>query len=69
VVPESVEKPLDYYANNTAGARTLIETCVRHQVGRILFSPPPPRFMARPKSCRCRKTVPRCQTVPMAAPS
>src|SRR5262249_38913477 len=30
VVPESVEKPLDYYANNTSGARTLIETCVRN---------------------------------------
>jgi UDP-glucose 4-epimerase len=38
VVPESVEKPLDYYANNTAGARALIETCVRRQVGNFLFS-------------------------------
>ena len=38
VVPESVEKPLDYYANNTSGARTLIETCVRHGVGNFIFS-------------------------------
>jgi UDP-glucose 4-epimerase len=38
VVPESVEKPLDYYANNTAGARTLIETCVRHRVPHFIFS-------------------------------
>jgi len=38
VVPESVEKPLDYYANNTAGARSLIETCVRHTVPNFIFS-------------------------------
>lgn len=38
VVPESVEKPLDYYANNTSGARTLIETCVRHGVPNFIFS-------------------------------
>ncbi len=38
VVPESVEKPLDYYANNTSGTRTLIETCVRHGVGNFIFS-------------------------------
>jgi len=38
VVPESVEKPLDYYANNTAGARSLIETCIRHGVGNFIFS-------------------------------
>ncbi|HET7086094.1 MAG TPA: UDP-glucose 4-epimerase GalE [Rhizomicrobium sp.] len=38
VVPESVEKPLDYYANNTSGARNLIETCVRHGVANFIFS-------------------------------
>jgi UDP-glucose 4-epimerase len=38
VVPESVEKPLEYYGNNTAAARTLIEVCVRHQVSNFLFS-------------------------------
>jgi UDP-glucose 4-epimerase len=38
VVPESVEKPLDYYANNTAASRSLIEACVRHQVPNFLFS-------------------------------
>ena len=38
VVPESVEKPLDYYANNTSGARNLIETCVRHGVPNFIFS-------------------------------
>ena len=38
VVPESVEKPLDYYANNTSGSRNLIETCVRHGVSNFIFS-------------------------------
>jgi UDP-glucose 4-epimerase len=38
VVPDSVEKPLDYYANNTSGSRNLIETCVRHGVSNFIFS-------------------------------
>ena len=38
VVPESVERPLDYYANNTSATRTLIEACVQHQVPNFLFS-------------------------------
>src|SRR4051794_6111859 len=38
VVPESVEKPLDYYANNTAASRSLIEACIRHRVSNFLFS-------------------------------
>jgi len=38
VVPESVEKPLDYYANNTSGARTLIETAIRQGVANFIFS-------------------------------
>src|SRR5664279_4461071 len=38
VVPDSVENPLEYYANNTAGARTLIEACVQHHVPNFIFS-------------------------------
>jgi len=38
VVPESVERPLDYYGNNTSASRTLIENCVRHRVPRFIFS-------------------------------
>jgi UDP-glucose 4-epimerase len=38
VVPESVEKPLDYYANNTSAARSLIEACVQHRVANFIFS-------------------------------
>jgi UDP-glucose 4-epimerase len=38
VVPESIERPLDYYENNTAVSRTLIETCVALKVGQFVFS-------------------------------
>jgi UDP-glucose 4-epimerase len=38
VVPESVTNPLKYYGNNTAASRTLIEACVRHGVGKFIFS-------------------------------
>lgn len=38
VVPESVEKPLDYYHNNTANSRTLIAAAVDAGVPHLLFS-------------------------------
>lgn len=38
VVPESVEKPLEYYANNTAGTLELLKACHRHGVKRFIFS-------------------------------
>ena len=38
VVPESVEKPLDYYANNTLASHGLIEAVVDGGVKHILFS-------------------------------
>ncbi|GAB5349595.1 UDP-glucose 4-epimerase GalE [Alteriqipengyuania sp. 357] len=38
IVPESVEKPLAYYDNNTAKSRTLIEAAVTAGVPHILFS-------------------------------
>jgi len=38
VVPESVERPLDYYANNTVNSHALIRACVRAGVGRFIFS-------------------------------
>jgi UDP-glucose 4-epimerase len=38
VVPESVEKPLDYYRNNTIASHTLISAAVAAGVGHILFS-------------------------------
>ncbi len=38
VVPESVEKPLDYYLNNTIATHTLISAAVAAGVKHILFS-------------------------------
>ena len=38
VVPESVARPLVYYLNNTAKARTLLETAVNSGVKRFIFS-------------------------------
>jgi UDP-glucose 4-epimerase len=38
VVPESVEKPLDYYRNNTLGSHALISAAVAAGVKHILFS-------------------------------
>jgi UDP-glucose 4-epimerase len=38
VVPESVEHPLCYYANNVVASRALIETCVEGAVKSFIFS-------------------------------
>jgi UDP-glucose 4-epimerase len=38
VVPESVEKPLDYYLNNTVGSHALISAAVAAGAKHILFS-------------------------------
>lgn len=38
IVPESVEKPLKYYQNNTTNSLNLIELCVKYNVNRFIFS-------------------------------
>jgi UDP-glucose 4-epimerase len=38
IVPESVSKPLAYYANNTVASRNLIEACVQGGVKQFIFS-------------------------------
>jgi len=38
VVPESVEKPLKYYLNNTANTANLIKQCVHYGVNKFIFS-------------------------------
>lgn len=38
IVPESVEKPIKYYQNNTTNSLNLIELCVKHSVNRFIFS-------------------------------
>lgn len=38
VVPESVADPLLYYRNNTVNTINLINSCVKHKVGKFIFS-------------------------------
>jgi UDP-glucose 4-epimerase len=38
VVPESIERPLDYYRNNTSNSRELIEAVVNCGVDKFIFS-------------------------------
>jgi len=38
IVPESVEKPLEYYKNNILSAINLAETMVKNKVGKFIFS-------------------------------
>ena len=38
IVPESVERPLDYYRNNTSNSLALIEACRQAGVDRFVFS-------------------------------
>ena len=38
VVPESVERPLAYYRNNTVKSHALIEACIEAGIGRFIFS-------------------------------
>ena len=38
VVPESVEKPLKYYLNNTANTANLIKQCIDYGVKKFIFS-------------------------------
>jgi UDP-glucose 4-epimerase len=38
VVPDSVREPLDYYRNNTANSRALIETAIKEGVRHFIFS-------------------------------
>ena len=38
VVPESVENPLKYYMNNTVNTTNVINMCIKHSVGKMIFS-------------------------------
>ena len=38
VVSESVADPLQYYRNNTANSRTLLEACQKHGIKHVVFS-------------------------------
>jgi len=38
IVPESVENPLKYYANNTCSTRNLLQACQDNQIAHFIFS-------------------------------
>jgi UDP-glucose 4-epimerase len=38
IIPESIERPLHYYRNNTANTRSVIEAAVDHNVRHVIFS-------------------------------
>lgn len=38
IVPESIEKPIEYYQNNTAGVLSLAQACVTAGVDKVVFS-------------------------------
>jgi UDP-glucose 4-epimerase len=38
VVPESVEKPLDYYENNVIGTLQILKACLKNEVKKFIFS-------------------------------
>ncbi len=38
IVPESIEKPIEYYENNTVGVLTLAQACVAVGVKKVVFS-------------------------------
>jgi UDP-glucose 4-epimerase len=38
IVPESIEKPLEYYENNTLGVLTLAQACLENNVKKVVFS-------------------------------
>lgn len=38
IVPESVENPLKYYANNTCSTRNLLQVCQDHSIRNFIFS-------------------------------
>ena len=63
VVPESVEKPLDYYRNNTAGSLRA-DRARRSQRGvkHFLFSSTAAVYGA-PEVCRSRRTIPSSRSI------
>ena len=65
VVPESVEKPLDYYANNTLASHGLIEAAVDGGVKHILFSSTA-AVSGAPERVPVSEDDPSCRSIPTA---
>lgn len=38
IVPESIEKPAEYYENNTLGVVALVQACLENKIDKVVFS-------------------------------
>ncbi|MFC6274465.1 UDP-glucose 4-epimerase GalE [Levilactobacillus tangyuanensis] len=63
IVPESMEKPLKYFDNNTAGMVSLLEVMNKHNVKRIVFSSTAATY-GEPKQIPIKETDPQIPTNP-----
>lgn len=63
LVGESVEKPLEYYANNVLGSYTLVKKMVEHGVKNIVFSSTAATY-GEPKTIPIKETDPTIPTNP-----
>ncbi|WP_283678042.1 UDP-glucose 4-epimerase GalE [Lentilactobacillus sp. Marseille-Q4993] len=63
VVPESMEKPLKYFDNNTGGMITLLEVMHDHDVKKIVFSSTAATY-GEPKQIPIKETDPQVPTNP-----
>lgn len=63
IVPESMEKPLKYFDNNTAGMVSLLEVMNKHHVKRIVFSSTAATY-GEPKQIPIKETDPQIPTNP-----
>lgn len=57
IVPESVEKPLEYYHNNVEGVRVMLEAMVEHGIKDVVFSSTAAAY-GEPEGDECRETDP-----------
>ncbi|KRK36217.1 UDP-glucose 4-epimerase [Levilactobacillus parabrevis ATCC 53295] len=63
IVPESMEKPLKYFDNNTTGMVSLLEVMNKHNVKRIIFSSTAATY-GEPKQIPIKETDPQIPTNP-----
>ena len=57
IVPESVENPLKYYANNTCSTRNLLQCCQAARIKHFIFSSTAATY-GIPEDTRCREDTP-----------
>lgn len=64
--PESFDKPLEYYANNTSSSRNLLEACVGEEVKTFIFSSSASVY-GEAKTLPISETAPTAPTSPYGA--